>query len=240
MHFLFATTIPLCCTWELIVSSHIFLMPALMSNHRSPFQVVCIRWTDHICCLWTGGSQVILLQTARTNVFNAVRIIFDSGTQHSYMYVREQIAVRLSLTTEAKRPLTIITFGSTRKQGHICGLVRLGLATRDGTTKHLMLFTVPKICKPITCQLISICWSNFDHLARVDLADSLNGCGSLEVDFLMELTSTGRWSQWRRDVGALAPWPFPRSWSGFCQAPLCLYWSWCSCFLPQHTYSTCW
>ena len=141
--------------------------------------------------LWTGGSQAILLQTARANVFNPVaperscqvRIVFDSGSQRSY--VREKIAQRLSLITEAERPLTIMTFGSTREQRHICRLVRLGLTTRDGTLKHLRLFTVPMICEPIACQPISICCSDFGHLARIDLADSSNGHGSLEVDILI-------------------------------------------------------
>lgn len=141
--------------------------------------------------LWTGGSQAILLQTARAKAFNPgvlkrycqVRVVFDSGSQRSY--VREKIAQRLALTTEAERPLTIMTFGSTREQSRICRLVRLGLATRDGTPKHLMLFTVPTICEPITSQPISVCCSNFEHLAGIDLADSSNGRGSLEVDILI-------------------------------------------------------
>ena len=100
--------------------------------------------------LWTGGSQAILLQTARANVFSPValkrscqvQIVFYSGNQHSY--VREQIPQKLALTTEVERPLTIMTFGSTREQSRMCSLVRLGLATRDGTPKHLMLFTVQR------------------------------------------------------------------------------------------------
>ena len=141
--------------------------------------------------LWTGGSQAILLQTARAISFNptvpetsrCVRIVFDSGSQCSY--VTEQVANGLSLATEGERSLTIMTFGSTREQTRVCNLVRLGLALKDGTPKQLMLFTVPTICEPIACQPISICCSDFDHLSGIELVDSSDGHRSLEVDILI-------------------------------------------------------
>ena len=141
--------------------------------------------------LCTSGSQAILLQTAQATVSNPtalekschVRIVFDCGSQRSY--VTEQVARRLSLATEGEKSLTIMTFGSKREQTRVCKLVRLGLATKDGTLKPLRLFTVPMICEPIACQPISICCSDFDHLTGIDLADSSGGYGSLEVDILI-------------------------------------------------------
>ena len=102
--------------------------------------------------LWTSGNQAILLQTAIAIAYNPtapeksrrVRIVFDSGSQRSYM--REQVAKDLSLTSEDEKSLTIITFGSKREQTRVCNLVRLGLTTKDEISKQLMLFTVPTIC----------------------------------------------------------------------------------------------
>ena len=141
--------------------------------------------------LWTSGNQAILLQTARAIVYNPiapeksrqVRIVFDSGSQHSYM--KEQVAKNLSLTSEDEKSLTIMTFGSKREQTRVCDLVRLGLTMKDGTSKQLTLFTVPTICEPIACQPISICCNDFNHLAGMDLADYSDGHEGLEVDILI-------------------------------------------------------
>ena len=78
-----------------------------------------------------------------------------------------------------------MTFGSSRQQPHVCELVRMGLASKDGTTKHLMLFAVPMICEPVSCQPISFCQTDFDHLTGIDLADSSDAHASLEVDILI-------------------------------------------------------
>ncbi len=56
---------------------------------------------------------------------------------------------------------------------------------KDGTAKQLMLFTVPTICEPIAYQPISICCNDFDHLARMDLADYSDGNECLEIDILI-------------------------------------------------------
>ena len=141
--------------------------------------------------LWTGGSQAILLQTTQATGFNPispdmvhrVRIVFDCGSQCSY--VMEQVAKSLSLATEGEKSLTFMTFGSSRKQTRVCELVRLGLASKDATTKQLTLFAVPMICEPIACQPISFCQSDFDHLTGIDLADSSDGHASLQVDSLI-------------------------------------------------------
>ena len=141
--------------------------------------------------LWTSGNQAILLQTARATAYNPiapeksqrVRIVFDSGSQRSY--VKEQVAKDLLLTSEDEKSLTIMTFGSKREQTCVCSLVRLELTTKDGTPKQLMLFTVPTICEPIACQPISICCNDFEHLAGMDLADDSDGNESLDVDILI-------------------------------------------------------
>ena len=48
-----------------------------------------------------------------------------------------------------------------------------------------MLFTVPLICEPLSCQLVSICQDSSDHLMGIDLADPTDGRSRLKVDILV-------------------------------------------------------
>lgn len=48
-----------------------------------------------------------------------------------------------------------------------------------------MLFTVPLICKPLSCQPVSLCQDTFDHLVSLDLADPSDGSPHLDVDILI-------------------------------------------------------
>ena len=146
---------------------------------------------DTSTTLWTNSSQAVLLQTAKAAGFNPanpkrsghVRVVFDTGSQRSY--VTEHVARNLSLVEEGEQPLTILTFGSNREQTRVCKFVTMGLASRDGMTKQLRLFVVPTICEPIACQPISFCQSDFSHLAGIDLADASDGNESMKVDILI-------------------------------------------------------
>ena len=88
--------------------------------------------------LWTNGSNAILLQTAQTTAFNptspeklcCIRIVFDSGSQRSY--VAEHVVRRLSLASEGEQSLTIMTFGDNEEQACVCNSVRLGLVLKMG------------------------------------------------------------------------------------------------------------
>ena len=141
--------------------------------------------------LWICSDQAVLLQTAQTVVCNPeypelscpVRLVFDCGSQRSY--VTERVVKELSVTTEARQPLTIMTFGSRRKSPQTCGLARLNLVFRNGDTAPIDLFTIPHVCEPVACQPISICKENFDHLMTLDLADPSDGSSPLDIDILI-------------------------------------------------------
>ena len=87
-----------------------------MNPAASPFQPFTST------ALRANRSNAILLQTAQTTTFNptrpkkspCIRIVFDSGSQRYYM--TEQVVRCLSLATESKQSLTIITFGSHRNR----------------------------------------------------------------------------------------------------------------------------
>ena len=140
--------------------------------------------------LWVNSGWSVLLQTAQAQAFNPVshqsrrvRIVLDSGSQRSY--ITEHVARELSLAPEGKQSMTIMTFGTSKEQPQACERVRLGLVQKNGQTRQLMLFTVPLICEPLSCQPVTLCQDKFDHLMGLDLADPSDGRSQLEVDVLV-------------------------------------------------------
>ena len=141
--------------------------------------------------LWVRSDQAVLLQTARASVFNPhapdrykqVRIVFDCGSQKSY--ITEQVARELALQPEGEQALAIKTFGSNEERAHVCKVMNLSLVLKNGSTRLLKLFMVPLICEPVTCQPISFCQDSFRHLSQLDLADPPDGSPDLDIDILI-------------------------------------------------------
>lgn len=140
--------------------------------------------------LYTSANMGVLLQTARTKVFNpqrpqsrmTARVILDSGSQRSYITCKARAT--LSLPTVRTQRMSIKTFGSTQEEDQHCDVVRIALKTVDGKTLKLQLFVVPLICEPLTNQLIDRCKSEHQHLTHLQLADSSDG-GIMPVDILI-------------------------------------------------------
>ena len=81
--------------------------------------------------------------------------------------------------------MSIITFGSDERNTQSCEVVRVCMKLRDGTNKELELFAVLLICKPLAAQPITLCVANYSHLAQLELADSSDGKGAMDVDMLI-------------------------------------------------------
>ena len=85
----------------------------------------------------------VLLQTARTCAFKTstpettmeVRIIFDSGSQRSY--VTNNLKEFLSLDPQHTETMLIKTFGSEKGSKQLCDVVSLGMRLRDGGSVEL-------------------------------------------------------------------------------------------------------
>ena len=141
--------------------------------------------------LYVNANKTVMLQTAQAHIFNPhqpqltseVRIILDSGSQRSYITSRVKDA--LSLLSEGKQQLSVITFGSTKGDPKSCEVVQVGMRTKDGSDQELTLFTVPLICEPLSAQPISLCSEKYSHLSQLDLADLSNSESQLEVDVLI-------------------------------------------------------
>jgi len=138
-----------------------------------------------------GSSKAVLLQTAIAEVYNPknpsstlkLRLILDSGSQRSYL--TEQIKNTLGLQRVKQQQLSILTFGSSKRDTRHCEVVRIGIATRDGQDEILELLTVPHICEPLAPQPIDLCSTSFPHLSSLMLADTHQSDTPLEVHMLI-------------------------------------------------------
>ena len=133
----------------------------------------------------------ILLQTALTKIHNLsrprsaikLRVLFDTGSQRSYLTERAMKLLKLKATDT--QTLSIATFGAKRGQDRICPIVSVGMRLRERSTMNLTLYVVPSICEPITCQSIDTSITANEQLMTLDLADPTDGTSDLPIDLLI-------------------------------------------------------
>ncbi len=133
----------------------------------------------------TGTS--VLLQTAVADVTNPrskksveARLIFDSGSQRSY------IRNVLDLPTIETENSIIKTFGSRDEKPKTCEYVNFALSKPSGGI-HLYVnaFSVETICSPISRQNIGVAKSSYDHIPLLELADSRDGNVNMPIYILI-------------------------------------------------------
>ena len=138
--------------------------------------------------LWTFVDQTVLLQTAQavagsTEYTKRVHIVFDSGSQRSY--ITDQLRRELCLKKRGEQNMSIVTFGSHKECKQVCDVVHVAVEKSSGGINLVPLFTVPLICEPITCQTVAFCQASFSHLSSLLLADNSEEKDQLEVDILI-------------------------------------------------------
>ena len=144
--------------------------------------------TTNFCSAKRRG---ILLQTALTKIHNLsrprsaikLRVLFDTGSQRSYLTERAMKLLKLKATDT--QTLSIATFGAKRGQDRICPIVSVGMRLRERSTMNLTLYVVPSICEPITCQSIDTSITANEQLMTLDLADPTDGTSDLPIDLLI-------------------------------------------------------
>ena len=114
-----------------------------------------------------------------------IRVIFDSGSQKSY--ITQRIQQKLGLPVINRESLLINAFGSNNKeQPTICDVVEVTVGDIKGETLTRMeAFVVPNICAPIGGQEISKAQEQFDYLRNLGLADNNNGDKEVHIDLLV-------------------------------------------------------
>ena len=146
----------------------------------------------------------VLLQTAVTHVCApgkphftcSTRLIFDSGSQRSY--ISSRLRELLSLTTEKTEVMKISTFGKDNGTMERCDVVRVNMKMKYGPDMEFCLLTVPRICEPLTGQPITFAVQHFKHLSTLDLADSGDVGNSTDINILI-----GADNYWRLVTGRL-------------------------------------
>jgi len=98
-----------------------------------------------------------------------VRVIFDSGSQRSY--ITNKVKDHLSLNPRGTETMLIKTFGSDKGNKQFCELVCLDLGLCNEGSVELLFMSVPLICDPLTNQPISQALERYEYLADLNLAD---------------------------------------------------------------------
>ena len=144
--------------------------------------------TNTLC---STERKAVLLQTACAVVHNPskpefateVRLLFDSGSQRSYLTERAMRLLQLQPTGE--RTLSMATFGAIQEQIRVCPIVSVGICVKGYPTVSLSLHVVSTICEPLSCQPITTSVEANGHLVGLDLADTADGNSRLPVDILI-------------------------------------------------------
>ena len=98
-----------------------------------------------------------------------VRILFDGGSQRSY--ITDHAKRSLGLSAEAVESVLIKTFGSKTDHTQLCDIVKLLTRMKNGETLKLSLLSVPFICDPVAIETLQYVICNHPHLRDLELAD---------------------------------------------------------------------
>ena len=113
------------------------------------------------------------MQTARAVAFDEnsnrstpVRVLFDNGSQRSY--VTDSLRARLGLKADKKEKVKLNTFGETRYKSQDCDIVVLRLK-KPGCDDSVSIsaLSYPAICSPLPSKVDFDC----PHLEGLELAD---------------------------------------------------------------------
>ena len=131
--------------------------------------------------------QMVVAQVSRVYQLHPVvniRILFDSGSQRSYM--SERAKAKLHLPPRRNEKLVIKTFGQENKQLKECDLVEFCAGGLSESSKvQMTALAVPLICSPLKDQAIQFAQQSYSHLADLELTDHPTEDCDSEVDVLI-------------------------------------------------------
>jgi len=134
------------------------------------------------------SKQVVLLQTAQTYAYATngemipVRILFDNGSQRSYL--TNFLKIRLGLKPQKKEVVNLNVFGSEGFKRQTCDLMTVKLRTRVNEDIQLTALAFHTICSPLP-RAVNI--HQYPSLQKLDLADCLiannmvSNCSNIDV-----------------------------------------------------------
>ncbi|XP_065902557.1 uncharacterized protein [Dysidea avara] len=134
------------------------------------------------------NAKTVLLQTARAVAYNhdtesssRVRILFDSGSQRSY--VTEQLCSRLKLRPVSTERLQVNTFGGEHFKAKSCKLYRIDLSKPGVHECHsITAIGYPTICSTLP-SVTAV--GEYTHLSDLELADFSGGPDTAAIELLI-------------------------------------------------------
>ena len=83
--------------------------------------------------------------------------------------------------------MRITAFGSSKGNGQTCRIVKIGVETKEGSHRTMVLLIVPVICEPLTGTSLERSIESYQHLQGLELADSFNDRELIDIDILVGL-----------------------------------------------------
>ena len=112
-----------------------------------------LKISDHVLSSTTQCKKVMLLQTARAYAHATdgemvpVRVLFDNGSQRSYL--TNSLKMRLGLKPLKKEVVNLNVFGSDSFRKQICELVSVKLQGRCNEVVKIVALGFHTICSPL-------------------------------------------------------------------------------------------
>ena len=113
-----------------------------------------------------------------------VRVIMDSGSQHTYVSSCTRETLQLSI--QGTERLHIKTFGNYEWEDTICDVVEKSVISRERESLMFTALVVTFICNPLTTQPIDVSLNHYEYyLHSLDLADSADVGDTFEINLLI-------------------------------------------------------
>ena len=134
------------------------------------------------------NQHLVLLQTARAEATNEgnnktenVRILFDNGSQRSY--ITNSLKEKLGLPPFKKEKLNLNTFGDSKFKIQMCDVVRVYLR-KPGNER---VFCVDALSFPTICSALpsSVKLESHPRLSNLELADNFDSTSQNQIDILV-------------------------------------------------------
>ena len=131
-------------------------------------------------------ATVSVSNTDNTRTANNIQLLFDSGSQRSY--ISTEIRNRLKLPTLRTERLVINTFGNQDAQIKNIDVVPLTIICPDRKLITVECLCTSMICADVTNQNTRFVSTNYVHLKNLNLADCSRD-GNKKIDVLIRLES---------------------------------------------------
>ena len=139
--------------------------------------------------MYIDAKNSVLLQTAK-GYFSAAqnpqhaqiaRLIFDTGSQRTYISQRLQDA--LCLPTIAREVLSVKVFGSSEATIQVCDVVQVCVRSPyNDLSIFITAHVIPLVCAPLKNQAIHFAASHYPHISTLPLADYPNDVEENDLD----------------------------------------------------------